>query len=47
MPILDFEAVLEAMEPSGLIARTSEGKVYMTKKGQSQQIRGFSIKGRR
>ncbi len=41
----DFEAVLELMERGGLIARTPEGKVFMTKKGQEKQIRGFSIKG--
>ncbi|MGD6851773.1 MAG: hypothetical protein ACQCN6_06930 [Candidatus Bathyarchaeia archaeon] len=40
----DFGAVLDIMERSGLIAKTADGKYFMTKKGQEQQIRGFSIK---
>jgi hypothetical protein len=43
--LMEFEAVLAVMEKSGLIARTPDGKVFMTKKGQEKQIRGFSIKG--
>ena len=40
---INMQAVLNFMEESGLIAKTVDGKIYMTKKGQSQQLRGFSI----
>jgi predicted transcriptional regulator len=42
---LDFQSALDAMEKGGLIIRTTEGKICLTKKGQRQQLRGFSIKG--
>lgn len=45
--LLQYGAVLDIMEQAGLITRTVDGKVYMTKKGQDEQIRGFSIKGPR
>ena len=40
---LDFGVMLEVMEKNGLVAKTAEGKIYMTKKGQEQQIRGVHI----
>lgn len=40
---VNFTVILDVMEKSGLIAKTVEGKVYMTKKGQDEQIRGFKI----
>ncbi len=40
----DFSAVLDIMQKSGLIDKTADGKYFMTKKGQEQQVRGFSIK---
>ncbi len=40
---INFQAVLDVMEKSGLIGRTSEGKIFMTQKGQEEQRRGFSI----
>ncbi|MCW3982509.1 MAG: hypothetical protein NWE96_00770 [Candidatus Bathyarchaeota archaeon] len=40
---IGYRAVLDVMERSGLISMTPEGKVFMTKKGQEQQIRGFTI----
>lgn len=42
---LDFQTTLEIMEKGGLIARTCQGKIYLTKKGENQQFRGFLIKG--
>ncbi len=40
---LDFKESLEIMEKSGLIGKTSEGRIFMTQKGQEQQLRGFLI----
>jgi hypothetical protein len=42
---LDFQSTLQIMQKGGYIGRTSKGKIYLTKKGKSQQVRGFSIKG--
>jgi hypothetical protein len=38
---VNFMPVLDLMERGGLIGRTSEGKIFMTKKGQQKQIRVF------
>jgi hypothetical protein len=40
---LALTPALDIMEKSGLIARTPEGKVYMTSKGQERSIRGFKV----
>jgi len=40
---LNFQAMLDIMEKAGLVAKTSDGRFYMTKKGQEEQIRGFTI----
>jgi hypothetical protein len=40
---LDLVPVLDIMEKGGLIARTPEGKVYMTQKGHDQSTRGFKV----
>jgi hypothetical protein len=40
---LDMTAILDVMEKGGLIAKTVEGKIFMTPKGQDEQIRGFKI----
>jgi hypothetical protein len=40
---INFLPVLDVMEKSGLIEKTSDGKVYMTRKGQEEQLRGFSV----
>ncbi len=40
---LDFQTTLQIMETGGLIGITSQGKIYLTKKGKNQQLRGFSI----
>ncbi len=40
---IDFHAMLDVMEKSGLISRTQEGKVFMTQKGQEENLRGFTI----
>jgi hypothetical protein len=40
---LDFWSTLEVLEKGGLISRTSQGKICLTKKGKSQQLRGFSV----
>jgi hypothetical protein len=42
---INFIAVLDIMERVGLIAKTADGKIYMTPKGQETQIRGFSLNG--
>ena len=39
---INFKAVLVIMERGGLICRTSEGKVFITKKGQEKQENDFS-----
>jgi hypothetical protein len=31
------------MEKGGLIDRTFDGKIYLTPKGQEQQVKGFSV----
>ncbi|MCW4000041.1 MAG: hypothetical protein NWE93_07365 [Candidatus Bathyarchaeota archaeon] len=36
---VNYEGVLELMEKNGLIAKTSEGKVYLTEKGKTHQPR--------
>jgi hypothetical protein len=41
---LDFETTLQIMEEGGLIGRTTEGKIYLTKKGEKQQFKTFPIK---
>jgi hypothetical protein len=38
---VNFVAILDVMEKSGLIGKTPEGKIYMTTKGQAQHIKGF------
>ena len=40
---INFVAIIDVMEKSGLIGKTPEGKIYMTLKGQEQQIRDFSV----
>jgi hypothetical protein len=40
---LNMTAILDVMEKGGLIGKTIEGKVFMTQKGQENQIRGFKI----
>jgi len=40
----DFQSALGVLEKGGLIGRTSDGKIYMTKKGKNQQYMSFSIK---
>jgi hypothetical protein len=40
---LNFVAVLDVMEKGGLIGKTPEGKIFMTPKGQAQQVRGFYV----
>jgi hypothetical protein len=42
---LDFQSMLQIMEKDGIIGRTPQGKIYLTKKGEKKQFRGFSIKG--
>jgi hypothetical protein len=41
--ILEFGAVLDIMEKGGLIAKTQDGKYYITKKGKQKQLKGFKI----
>jgi hypothetical protein len=33
---MNFKGVLDLMEKNGLIGRTSEGKIFMTKQGQKK-----------
>ena len=40
---LDLIPVLDIMQKSGLIARTVEGKVFLTSKGLEQSNRGFKV----
>jgi hypothetical protein len=40
---LDLVPVLDIMEKGGLIARTVEGKVFLTSKGLEQSSRGFTV----
>jgi hypothetical protein len=40
---LDMVPVLDIMQKSGLIARTVEGKVFLTSKGLEQSNRGFKV----
>lgn len=40
---LDLIPVLDIMQKSGLIARTVEGKFFMTSKGLEQSNRGFKV----
>lgn len=40
---LDLSPVLDIMQKSGLIARTVEGKVFLTSKGLEQSNRGFKV----
>ena len=40
---IDIQPMLDLLERRGLIGRTTEGKIFMTQKGQDEQIRGFSI----
>ena len=35
---INFKAILDLMEKNGLIGRTFNGKIFMTKKGQENQI---------
>ena len=35
---VNFVAVLDVMERSGLIGKTPEGKIFMTQKGQQKKI---------
>ncbi len=41
--VQDSKAMIDLMEKNGLIERTLEGKVFMTKKGIEQQINGASV----
>ena len=36
---VNFRGVLDLMEKNGLIGRTPEGKIFMTKQGREKQIR--------
>jgi len=38
---VNFKGVIDLMEKNGLIARTPEGKIFMTKQGQEKQIRDY------
>lgn len=40
---LNIQTMIDSMERNGLIAKTPEGKIFMTKKGQEQQIRGLQV----
>jgi len=40
---IDIQPMLDLLERRCLIGRTAGGKIFMTKKGQDEQIRGFSI----
>ena len=40
---VNFQAMVDIMEQSGLIGKTPEGRIFMTQKGQQEQIRGFTI----
>ncbi len=40
---IDFKEILTIMEKSGLIDRTFDGRIYMTPKGQEQQVKGFTV----
>ena len=40
---VNFVAVLDVMERSGLIGKTPEGKIFMKPKRQEQPTRGFSV----
>jgi hypothetical protein len=40
---IDIQPLLDLLERRGLIGRTAEGRIFMTKKGQDVQIRGFLI----
>ncbi len=40
---VNFQPILDVMEKSGLIGKTSGGKVFMTQKGQEEHLRGFAI----
>ncbi len=43
---VNFQGVLDLMERDGLIVKTSEGRIFMTPKGQEKQIRGFTVHNR-
>jgi hypothetical protein len=36
---INFKAMLDLMEKNGLMGRTFNGKIFMTKKGQENQIK--------
>ena len=38
---VNFKGVIDLMEKNGLIARTPDGKIFMTKQGQEKQIRDY------
>jgi hypothetical protein len=40
---LDLVPVLDIMVKSGLVARTAEGKVFLTSRGLEQSNRGFRV----
>jgi len=40
---VNFQSMLDVMEQSGLIGKTTDGKIFMTQKGRDEQIRGFTI----
>jgi hypothetical protein len=42
---LDFQSTLRIMEKGGLIGKTPQGKIYLTKKGKKPTVQGFPIKG--
>jgi hypothetical protein len=35
---INFKAILDMMERNGLIVRTREGKIFITKRGREKQI---------
>jgi hypothetical protein len=41
---VNFVGVLDLMERGGLIARTADGKVFMTQKGLEKQIKTYNRK---
>jgi hypothetical protein len=41
---IDFQSTLQIMEKDGIISRTPQGKICLTKKGEKQQCIDFSPK---
>jgi hypothetical protein len=40
---INFKTALDLMERGGLIGRTGDGKVFLTQKGQDEQLSGFTL----